>query len=279
MATTSGTSTIDRAVRARVGRLVELAAPYWAAEAAIADTYFHSGGRSPATDAEWLRRQCYKELWGSGVADTEGGLFLGPVEHLRASFGSLDRGVGRHELLAVIDGLRSEFSHYCLFADVHDHVSDTPLDPATLTGWPADDALAAYRDECRAAAGELGAFAVRFSEGGYGSMYLSGMGLADGDTTDRLIAEACRIVYDEEIGHMQDGLVELAEMDGRLGVDEWSRLEDMLAEMLRLRLHMRNEQFGRPFDPVPTEMEEGRHEPLPFDHDAFWDYTRRRRHR
>lgn len=267
----------DGAVSARVERLVELASPYWAAEEAIVAAYFGGEGRTPATDIAWLRGQCYKELWGSGVAEHSGGLFLGPVEYLRESFAALDRGVGRHELLDVIDGLRSEFSHYCLFADVHDHLADPPLDPATLTGWAADEALTAYRDGCRSTAGDLGMYATRFSEGGYGAMYLAGMGLADGDTTDRLIAEACRQVYDEELGHMRVGLADLAALDGRLTDDEWLRLEAMIAEMLRLRLHMRNEQFGFPFEPVPTEMEDGRHEPMPFDHEAFWQHVEHRR--
>ena len=68
----------------------------------------------------------------------------------------------------------------------------------------------------------------------------------------------------------------LAEMDGRLTDDEWTRLEDMIVEMLRLRLHMRNEQFGLPLQPVPADMEEGRFEPMPFDYDTFWAYVDRR---
>jgi len=138
--------------------LLELAGPLWAGELEIVDTYFRSPGRTPATDAAWLRRQCYKELWGSGVGDQRRGLFLGPVEYLREAFPRIDRGVGRHAVLAVIDDLRSEFHHYCLFADIHDSIAQAPLDPHALASWPADEALAGNGgvDDAIAAAGHRG---------------------------------------------------------------------------------------------------------------------------
>ena len=71
------------AVSENLRRLVDLSAPYWAGEAEVAWTYFQSPRRNRKSDLIWLARQCYKELWGSGVGDRKKGLFLGPVDYLR----------------------------------------------------------------------------------------------------------------------------------------------------------------------------------------------------
>src|SRR3989442_1531559 len=107
------------AVNPNLERLVDLAAPYWAGEAEVVWTYFQNPGRTKETDLLWLRRQCFKEIWGSGVGDKKKGLFQGPVAYLSAVFNKIDHEVDRHEVLDVIDDLRTEFFHYCLFADVY----------------------------------------------------------------------------------------------------------------------------------------------------------------
>jgi hypothetical protein len=57
------------AVNPNLKRLVDLAAPYWAGEAEVVWTYFQSPNRTRETVLLWLRRQCFKEIWGSGVGD------------------------------------------------------------------------------------------------------------------------------------------------------------------------------------------------------------------
>ena len=230
------------AVNENLRRLVELAAPCWAGEAEVVCTYFQSPKRGRETDLLWLRRQCYKEIWGSGVGDKEKGLFQGPIAYLSTVFKKIDQEVNRHEILDVIDELRSEFFHYCLFADIHDFLSGEKLNPQQLTGWPADYELARIRYEYREKHGKLGYFAVRFTEGGYCSMYSAGMRLAGtGDLNDR-IAKACERVYIDEIGHMRTGFGGLSRQD--LSRSEWDELADMIRKILIQRIYMRNEQFG-----------------------------------
>jgi hypothetical protein len=65
------------AVNENLKRLVDLSAPLWAGEAEVVWSYFQSPERSKESDLTWLARQCYKELWGSGVGDKKKGLFLG----------------------------------------------------------------------------------------------------------------------------------------------------------------------------------------------------------
>lgn len=256
------------AVSENLRRLVDLSAPYWAGEAEVAWTYFQSPRRSKKSDLTWLARQCYKELWGSGVGDKKKGLFLGPLDQLRKAYPRIDRGVDRHEVLEIIDGLRAEFYHYCLFADIHDHLSGGRLDPRQVRSWPADDALARMRYGYRARRGRLGYFAVRFTEGGYCSLYATGMRLkGTGDTNDRISA-ACDKVYTDEIGHMRDGFIGLARE--KLTRAQWDEIGEMSRKILLQRIHMRNEQFGFPVaERRIREIEAGRIEPMRFDYSGL----------
>ncbi|MGH8621296.1 MAG: hypothetical protein ACREUB_09085 [Burkholderiales bacterium] len=253
------------AVNESLRRLVDLSATCWAGEAEVARTYFQSPRRSKKSDLTWLARQCYKEMWGSGVGDRKKGLFLGPVEQLRKAYPRIDRGVDRHEVLEIIDGLRAEFYHYCLFADVHDYLSGGKLDPRRLESWPADDELARLRYAYRDQRGRLGYFAVRFTEGGYCSLYSTGMRLkGTGELNDR-IAHACEKVYTDEIGHMREGFIGLARE--KLTRAQWDEIGTMSRKILLQRIHMRNEQFDFPLTAGRIrEIEAGRIEPMPFDY-------------
>jgi hypothetical protein len=252
-------------VNPNLKRLVDLAAPYWAGEAEVVWTYFQSPKRTRETDLLWLRRQCFKEIWGSGVGDKKKGLFQGPVAYLSEVFHKIDRGVDRHEVLDVIDDLRTEFFHYCLFADIHDYLSGEKLNPEQLTGWEADNELARIRYEYREQRGKLGYFAVRFTEGGYCSMYSSGMRLAGSSELNDRIAEACKHVYDDEIGHMRSGFIGLAKQT--LAPVAWDEVAAMTRKILLQRIHMRNEQFGYPLSEGRIrEIDAGNIQPMEFDY-------------
>ena len=249
-------------------RLVDLAAPLWAGEEEIVWTYFQSPQRTNASDLLWLKRQCFKEIWGSGIGDKKKGLFQGPVAYLDDVFAKIDRGVDRHTVLDVIDDLRSEFYHYCLFADIYDYISATRLNPQQLTGWQADEMLARLRYDCKEQRGQLGHFASRFTEGGYCSMFVAGMRLAGtGELNDR-IAKACEQVYNDEIGHMRLGFVGLAQQT--LSAEEWDAVADMIRTILIQRLHMRNEQFGYPLSDARLKaIQAGDIKPMSFDYSGL----------
>lgn len=260
-------------VSANLKRLIEAAAPYWAGEAEVVRTYWTWKDRTRETDRRWLALQCYKEFLGFG-APGDLGPFRGPLERLRAVFGKIDVEVDRHEVLDTLAGLYAEFAHYCAFADVHDRLGlpgEPTLNPTLLSIWPEEEELARVRREHMSRDGALGLRVVQFTEGGYCTLFSEGMKLRGRptpghETADRLIAEACARVYDDEFGHMLKGIIGLD--DEKLTDAEWQTLAEMSIDELRHRILMRNAQFSHPIDePRIKELLDGRATPIAFDYE------------
>jgi hypothetical protein len=234
----------------RVAQLFARLAPFWAGEELVVERYWTWRERTRASDRRWLALQCWKEIWGSGVARTSDGLFLGPARELVELFPRIDSGVDRRAVLARIDALREEFAHYCAFADVHDALAEPGeprLSPGALRGWDEDDRLAQLRLAHKREHPSLGERAARITEGGFGALYRSGMGLASSTAgphgrANSLIAAVCRSVLDDERRHMGEGWAQLR--DDALAAEEWQLLEQMTIAQARARIDMRNAQFG-----------------------------------
>ena len=175
-------------------RVIEVAAPLWAGEAELVRSYWSSPKRTLETDLLWLKRQCFKEFWGSGVTKYDkGGLIPGSLKRLTEETANIDRTMDRHEFLDALEGVKAEFSHYTFFADVYDAVrpKGTPkLHPGMLEEWPEEKALTALRFRHRDAHGALGMRASRTTEGGYCTLFSEGMKLAGRPGIDGLIASA-----------------------------------------------------------------------------------------
>ena len=261
-------------VGAQLKRLIDAAAPYWAGEAEVFRSYWNWERRGRETDRRWLAFQCSKEVWGSGLAPLDKGIFLGPAEELVAAFPRIDIGIDRHAVLDIAEGLRAEFAHYCAFADAHDALAlpgEAKLNPhAVKTAWKEDLELSALRFAHKKENLALGDRATRFTEGGYCTLFSEGMKLHEqkkGPHTraNALIAEACAQVYEDEFGHMLKGIVGL-EADG-LAAADWSTLQRMAIDQLRARIHMRNAQFGFPLAGAALERAlAGRCDPVAFDY-------------
>ena len=259
---------------AQLKRLIDAAAPFWAGEAEVFRSYWDWERRSRESDRRWLALQCSKEIWGSGLAPLDKGIFLGPAEELVAAFPRIDIDIDRHAVLDIAEGLRAEFAHYCAFADAHDALAlpgEARLNPhAVKTAWKEDLELSALRFAHKKENPGLGDRATRFTEGGYCTLFSEGMQLK-GRThgphgrANALIATACASVYEDEFGHMLKGIMGL-EGDGLTAAD-WSTLQRMALEQLRARIHMRNAQFGGPLAGAALERAlAGRCEPIAFDY-------------
>ncbi len=262
------------AVSASLKRLIDTAAPLWAGEAEVFTTYWDSPRRTRETDRRWLALQCSKEVWGSGISSSKG-IFLEPAEQLVAAFPKIDIEIDRHEVLDIAEGLWAEFAHYCAFADAYDALAlpgEAKMNPhAVKTSWPEDIALTELRFAHRRDHPRLGMRATRFTEGGYCTLFSEGMKLEDRTDgphgrANGLIARACRRVYDDEFGHMLKGVVGLD--DEALSEAEWGLLGELSVGQLKLRIRMRNAQFGFPLsDARVAEICAGTCAPLAFDYD------------
>ena len=255
-----------------IRRLVELSAPLWAGEAEVVRTYWDSPVRTPETEILWLRRQCSKEFNGTGIGEHKNlGMFVGPLTELREIFpkidGGPDSGIDRRYAYELIEGLKDEFSHYMAFADVHDAIRPpgTPeLDPHSIETWDEDVALTRLRHRHNAEHGALGVRASRFTEGGYCTLFREGMRLAGRGDSDDLIAAACAKVFDDEFGHMLEGIAGLDD-EGWSG-DEFRLMGELVVAQLRLRIPMRNAEFSFPLTEARIQaIYDGDIEPETFD--------------
>ena len=255
--------------------LVAAAAPLFAGEAEVVRTYWDWDGRTTATDLRWLELQCFKEFKGSGVGEKDNmGVILGPLAEIQEALPRMDRGVGRHHIRHLLEEVYEEFSHLCAFADAYDAIRPEgapPLDPHACDGWDEDRALTELRYRTIAEHGEMGVRASKFSEGGYCTLFREGMRVKGrGGPRARandMIAGACALVYEDEFGHMLQGIVGLD--DEGLSADDWRMLAGLVVALLRARIRMRNGQFSRP---LPDERIQaifaGDIAPEPFDFEA-----------
>jgi hypothetical protein len=252
-------------------RLVEISAPLFAGEAEVCRSYFNSPKRDAASDKVWLARQCYKEFWGSGFVDPNKSLVGDWLSQVLKMLPKIDIEVDRHEALGLIEGAYAEYSHYCMFADIWDSLrtpGEAKIHPGQLANWPEGEALDSYRQQVRAQynEGRLAWAALKFTEGGYCSLYSEGAKLKGRAGVDGMIGRACGKVYDDEMGHVLNGIVAVNEHAREL--QDWDLLEKLVIEQLRRRVVMRNGQFG---NPVPQqridEIYAGKIEPMRVDLD------------
>jgi hypothetical protein len=255
-----------------LSKLIELSAPLWAGEAEVVRTYWDSPVRTHETDLLWLRCQCSKEFNGTGIGDYKNlGVFMGPVTELAEIFPKIDIGKGginRRYALELIETLHDEFEHYNRFADVYDAISgaDTPpMNPHQLATWDEDVTLTSTRHRHIEEHGALGIRASRFTEGGYCTLFREGMRLKGRGGIDDMIADACTKVFEDEFGHMLDGIMGLDGEDW--SAEQFSLMGDLVVDQLRLRIPMRNAEFSFPLSQDRVQaIYDGDIEPEKFDY-------------
>ncbi len=251
-------------------RVIDAAAPLWAGEAEVVATYFRSPRRTLESDLLWLRRQCFKEFWGSGVARFDrGGIVPGSLKRLAEQAANVDISIGRREFLEELDTVRAEFSHYTCFAELHDALQPPgapKLHPGMLEEWPEEKELTALRFRHREAHGAIGMRACKTSEGGYCTLFSEGMKLAGRPGVDGQIALACSKVYDDEFAHMLSGIAGTEQDD--LSETDWELLQRLLVEQLTQRIRMRNAQFSYPLSEARVQsIYRGDVAPIRFDYE------------
>lgn len=212
--------------------LVAANEPWWEAEREVCRSYFASVERSLDTDLRWIARQAAKELHDGVVPRSR----------------DLATAVTASTVVSLAAEVHEEAVHYAAFAGAYDELrrDDAPafdtLDLGQVVAWPANVALRDLRHRHRAEHGRLGAIAALVTEGGRAGLFAEGAALAGRGGADDVIATACKVVYDDEVRHMEDGLATLTTLD--LGDDEWRTVTALTLAQSRQRVVMRAEQFG-----------------------------------
>ena len=241
--------------------MTDLAQSFWAGEAEICRTFW-GVPRAPEEQVGWLRLQVFKEIYGSGLHANPDGIIRGFLDDLRAGVERIETRADREEYDRNLRVLREEFSHFRLFADILEGITDEPVRLAGLRQWQLgeDRKLGEVRGACRARHGRLGALAVMFTEGGGSSFFYVGRDIG-GDPVSDEIAQACQVVFGDELEHGEHGAHELEE--ALESEEEWAHVREMVVEICQQRLRMRYEMFGLPIDEARiAEITEGKIEPL-----------------
>ena len=138
-----------------------------------------------------------------------------------------------------------------MFSDVYGRIKpdDVPtMKPHRLETWDEDVALTQLRHDNIADHGKLGFRACRFNEDGYCTLFREGMRAADiggeCDTANKLIAAACREIYEDEFSHMLEGIAGL-DREGR-SAEDFSQMKNLVVEQSLHRILMRNAEFSLP---------------------------------
>jgi hypothetical protein len=237
--------------------LNEMGRKFWAGEAEIC-RQFWGQPRTSEEQAHWLRLQMY----GSGLVGNPGGLIRAFLEELHDQVGNAETKEQRHELERSLRVLREEYNHFKLFADALETATGQPVSNESMQGWQLDEdkKLQSIRQRIREQEGAFGELAIMFTEGGGSAFFLVGRDIK-GDALADQIAQACEIVYTDEIEHGEHGALDLErELDSE---GDWAKAREFIIEICQQRLRMRYGMFALPIDERRiTEITEGNIEPL-----------------
>ncbi|PZC45870.1 MAG: hypothetical protein C1O27_002245 [Chloroflexi bacterium] len=252
----------ERESKKQLEDISQYAARFWAGEAEIARTFF-SKQHTSEEHIRWLRLQCYKELYGSGLPASGKGIIRGLVDDVVDGYDGLESAVDRHTLMRNSELLFEEIKHYVAFADLLEELTNDMPDPEELKQYQyiEDKKLAEIRANLRNEARGLGVLAAYFTEGGAAAIFREGMN-AKGDAISERIAYACGQVYEDEVDHQDSGAHGLESAAESL--EDWIRVREMVTEICMQRLRMRNEQFGFPLTAERIEeIAQGKIDPVP----------------
>jgi hypothetical protein len=201
-------------------------------------------------------------MYGSGLVGNPGGLIRAFLEELHDQVGNAETKEQRNELERSLRVLREEYNHFKLFADALETATGQPVSNESMQGWQLDEdkKLQSIRQRIREQEGAFGELAIMFTEGGGSAFFLVGRDIK-GDALADQIAQACEIVYTDEIEHGEHGALDLErELDSE---GDWAKAREFIIEICQQRLRMRYGMFALPIDERRiTEITEGNIEPL-----------------
>jgi len=234
-----------------VDQLALLATAYRKAEVQVVNAFFKKP-RSSTDHLRWLRAQGFKEY--SAIRPL--------IDALATLHRQIDRGVDRHRYAELTEKLADETRHARLVMDLLQEITGKKITPRQLTWLPEDRKLARVRakysksyaallhgsdkissSEIKRRDEELERAAITLTEGGGGALYQVCAKLKK-NGVERKIASVFREILRDEVEHKDSGARELARLIR--GQNAYHRAAEIIREVSKQRLRMRNEQFGFP---------------------------------
>jgi hypothetical protein len=211
--------------------LVETAAPYWAGEAEIVETYL-DGPRTVESDLYFLKAQAWKE-----------------TRHLRVLPSEKQREFWETGTVAEHPGgpdsarkLSEEMQHFDLLCEIIRDLLGRPVTLDDLTELPEETRLQALREPYRRRS-DLDRAIVDFTEGGGGAIYAV-LARLDGSSFNRKIATAFAKILSDELIHGPGQIHTIAHLADSSA--DWEHAKAVVPRINLQRLYMRNEMFGFP---------------------------------
>ena len=225
--------------------LLDIARPYWAAEAEI-PRRFVAAEPSREDYITYLKTAIYKELNPViGYPPPDGyanGLHM-ELSQLIARFPEIGSGADRHEYYARLETMVEEFNHYLVLADVLEFALGRPLTGEDAQQLPEDKKLNDMRRRYMDSGDPCLRAAMGLTEGGGSRTFEVLAGLSGGPLEDKLAA-AMKVIYSDEKNHYE------AAGEVAVGVitseDDFTRMAEALREVSLQRVKMRYEQFAEP---------------------------------
>jgi len=219
-------------------RLIELAMPYWEAEAEIVRRFF---ARRPRRDDHifWLRAQLWKEL------HPVDGYFSGlhrELAKLTDLFPRVDVDVDRHHYHSLLQQMVQEFNHYVVLADILQYLLSREISAADTVQLPEEKKLQELRRRY-AEGSDVERAAVLLTEGGGARMFREGRKIKGGPL-ERRIARAMDVIYRDERDHVAEAARAIAPLTRSR--DDLRRISEAVRAISLQRVRMRNEMFRHP---------------------------------
>ena len=233
-----------------------------AGEAEIARDFL-AAPHEPQDHVRWLRHQCLRELRGPGLIERPKSRTRYLVDNIANGLPAAETAEGRVEFLRQLLHVAEEFDHYKLYADILEGITGEPVRMEEIRSLtlPSDERNEELRSKLFAEDERLGRLAYEFTEGGGAGIFHAQAALESDDPLMLRIKAAGRSIFDDEVGHGEYGIEEVAE--GLENAEEFARFRDMIVQITRVRLRMRAEMHGTTIsDERIQEIIEGKIEPI-----------------
>lgn len=226
-------------------QLIDIATPYWEAEAEIARRFYKSA--KPVDHAFYLKAQLWKEL------NPVDGFFNGLHRELTKAVGDfpkVGKTIDRHDYLFLLEQLVSEYNHFVLLADILEFVQKRKLTKRDLKQLPEEKKLGDIRRRYVTKGGAIGKAAVGITEGGGTALFRVGAKLK-GSKINQMTAKAMKVIWDDE----KDHYLEQAKIAAKLikSKKDLAKMEQAMVDVSLQRVWMRNEMFKNPMTTEEVE--------------------------